>query len=135
MHHQRYGLQNARSGGRYPLIGSGLYVDPEVGAVTATGHGEEIVRAGGSLLVIEGMRQGLSRRSLPQGGSARLDAIEVSRQRPFQIPGLLPGIGQARPIRGLFHATWFHLCRPRHVAGQSSPHSSLCLVQALIQSA
>ena len=46
--------------GDTPLIGSGLYVDPEVGAVTATGHGEEIVRAGGSLLVIEGMRQGLS---------------------------------------------------------------------------
>ena len=46
--------------GDTPIIGSGLYVDPEVGAVTATGHGEEIVRSGGSLLVIEGMRRGLS---------------------------------------------------------------------------
>lgn len=46
--------------GDTPLMGSGLYVDPQVGAVTATGHGEEIVRAGGSLMVIEGMRQGLS---------------------------------------------------------------------------
>lgn len=45
--------------GDTPLIGSGLYVDPEVGAVAATGHGEEIVRAGGSLLVVEGMRRGL----------------------------------------------------------------------------
>ncbi|MFM9060562.1 MAG: N(4)-(beta-N-acetylglucosaminyl)-L-asparaginase [Bacteroidota bacterium] len=45
--------------GDTPLIGSGLYVDPEVGAVTSTGHGEEIVRAGGSLLVLEGMRNGL----------------------------------------------------------------------------
>lgn len=45
--------------GDTPIIGSGLYVDPEVGAVTSTGHGEEIVRAGGSILVLEAMRDGL----------------------------------------------------------------------------
>jgi N4-(beta-N-acetylglucosaminyl)-L-asparaginase len=41
------------------IIGAGLYVDGEVGAVTATGHGEEVVRVVGSFLVVELMRSGL----------------------------------------------------------------------------
>ena len=44
--------------GDSPLIGPGLYVDNEVGAAGATGAGEEIVRVGGSLLIIEAMRAG-----------------------------------------------------------------------------
>jgi N4-(beta-N-acetylglucosaminyl)-L-asparaginase len=46
--------------GDSPIIGAGLYVDNEVGAATATGHGEEVIRICGSLLVVEFMRQGLS---------------------------------------------------------------------------
>ncbi len=42
------------------IIGAGLYVDNEVGAVTATGHGEEVIRVVGSHLVVEMMRQGKS---------------------------------------------------------------------------
>lgn len=42
------------------IIGAGLYVDNEVGAVTATGHGEEVIRVVGSHLVVELMRQGKS---------------------------------------------------------------------------
>ena len=45
--------------GDSPIIGAGLYVDNEVGAATATGHGEEVVRVTGSHLVVELMRQGL----------------------------------------------------------------------------
>ncbi len=45
--------------GDSPLIGSGLYVDNEVGACTATGQGEEIIRIAGSHLVVEFMRNGL----------------------------------------------------------------------------
>ncbi len=44
--------------GDSPIIGAGLYVDGEVGAVTATGHGEEVIRVVGAHLVIEMMRQG-----------------------------------------------------------------------------
>ncbi len=44
--------------GDSPLIGSALFVDNEVGAATATGHGEEIIRIAGSHLVVERMRQG-----------------------------------------------------------------------------
>jgi N4-(beta-N-acetylglucosaminyl)-L-asparaginase len=44
--------------GDSPIIGAGLFVDNEVGAVTATGHGEEVIRIAGSHLVVELMRQG-----------------------------------------------------------------------------
>jgi len=46
--------------GDSPIIGAGLYVDNEVGAATATGVGEEVVRICGSHTVVELMRQGLS---------------------------------------------------------------------------
>ena len=46
--------------GDSPIIGAGLYVDNEVGAATATGHGEEVIRMTGSHLVVELMRQGRS---------------------------------------------------------------------------
>lgn len=40
------------------VIGSGLFVDNEVGACTATGLGEEVLKTVGSYLVVELMRQG-----------------------------------------------------------------------------
>jgi N4-(beta-N-acetylglucosaminyl)-L-asparaginase len=46
--------------GDSPIIGAGLFVDNKVGAATATGHGEEVIRIGGSHLVVEFMRQGFS---------------------------------------------------------------------------
>jgi isoaspartyl peptidase/L-asparaginase-like protein (Ntn-hydrolase superfamily) len=44
--------------GDSPIIGAGLYVDGEVGAATATGVGEEMIRIAGSHTVVELMRQG-----------------------------------------------------------------------------
>ena len=44
--------------GDSPIIGAGLYVDNEVGAATATGLGESIIRICGSFLIVELMRQG-----------------------------------------------------------------------------
>lgn len=46
--------------GDSPLIGCGLYVDNDVGAVSATGIGEEVIRVCGSFLVVEWMRNGSS---------------------------------------------------------------------------
>jgi len=46
--------------GDSPIIGAGLYVDNEIGAATATGHGEEVIRIAGAHLVVELMRQGKS---------------------------------------------------------------------------
>ncbi|WP_416438054.1 isoaspartyl peptidase/L-asparaginase family protein [Phnomibacter sp. MR] len=46
--------------GDSPIIGAGLFVDNEVGAATATGVGEEVVRICGSHTVVEYMRHGYS---------------------------------------------------------------------------
>ena len=46
--------------GDSPIIGAGLYVDNEVGAVGATGRGEEMIRSCGSFLGVELMRNGKS---------------------------------------------------------------------------
>lgn len=46
--------------GDSPIIGAGLYVDNQVGAATASGVGEEMIRNAVSFLVVEMMRQGKS---------------------------------------------------------------------------
>lgn len=63
--------------GDSPIIGAGLYVDNDVGAATASGVGEEMIRNAASFLVVELMRQGRS----PM--EACREAIErVVRKRP-----------------------------------------------------
>ena len=44
--------------GDSPIIGAALFVDGAVGAATATGHGEFVMRTLGGFLVVELMRQG-----------------------------------------------------------------------------
>ena len=44
--------------GDSPIIGAGLYVDGAIGAATATGLGEEVVRVCGSFAIVELMRRG-----------------------------------------------------------------------------
>ena len=46
--------------GDSPIIGSGLFIDNEIGAATATGMGEEVLKTVGSFLIVELMRQGKS---------------------------------------------------------------------------
>jgi len=46
--------------GDSPIIGSGLYVDQEVGAAGATGLGETIMRYCGSFSVVERMQEGMT---------------------------------------------------------------------------
>ncbi|MGI8603098.1 MAG: N(4)-(beta-N-acetylglucosaminyl)-L-asparaginase [Verrucomicrobiales bacterium] len=63
--------------GDSPIVGSGLYVDNEVGAAGATGIGENVMRYCGSFLVVEYMRQGLH----PQ--EACLETIRrIARKNP-----------------------------------------------------
>mgnify|MGYP003113505400 CR=1 FL=1 len=63
--------------GDSPIIGAGLYVDNEVGAASATGVGEAVIRAVGSFLVVELMRQGNS----PQD-ACRLATERVIEKNP-----------------------------------------------------
>ena len=46
--------------GDSPILGAGLFVDPEIGGATATGLGEAVMKTVGSFLVVELMRQGRS---------------------------------------------------------------------------
>jgi len=46
--------------GDSPILGSGLYVDNDVGAAGATGVGENVMRYCASFMIVEFMRQGLS---------------------------------------------------------------------------
>ena len=43
--------------GDSPVIGSGLYIDNEIGGAVATGMGEEVIKTVGSFLIVELMRQ------------------------------------------------------------------------------
>lgn len=61
--------------GDSPIIGSGLYVDNEVGAATATGLGETILRSCSSFLIVELMRGGMSPQTACEEAIKRLVKI------------------------------------------------------------
>ncbi len=46
--------------GDSPIIGSGLFIDNEIGGAVATGMGEEVIKTVGSFLIVELMRNGMS---------------------------------------------------------------------------
>lgn len=60
--------------GDSPIIGSGLYVDNEVGAAGATGVGENILRYCGAFLIVELMRQGIEPAAACQAAIRRIAA-------------------------------------------------------------
>ena len=63
--------------GDSPIIGSGLFIDNEVGGAVATGLGEEVLKTVGSFLVVELMRHGYS----PE------DACKIAIERIVKKPG------------------------------------------------
>ncbi|RYD98835.1 MAG: glycosylasparaginase [Sphingobacteriales bacterium] len=65
--------------GDSPIIGAGLYIDNEVGAATATGHGEEVIRIVGTHLVVELMRQGKTPQKACEEAVQRI--IQLTRKR------------------------------------------------------
>ena len=67
--------------GDSPIIGAGLYVDNEIGAATATGHGEEVIRIAGSHLVVELMRQGYSPENACKEAVHRIIKLTKSRKK------------------------------------------------------
>ncbi len=74
--------------GDSPIIGAGLYVDGEVGAATATGHGDLMLKTLSAFLIVEEMRRGAT----PQ------EACESAMQRitdkfPEQIERLGAQVG------------------------------------------
>ena len=77
-----------KMGGRVgdsPIIGSGLFVDNEVGGCVATGLGEEVVKTVGSFLVVELMRQGKSPQDACKEAIGRIVNKPNSNYKNFQV--------------------------------------------------
>src|SRR5437867_1797665 len=72
--------------GDSPLIGHGLYVDNEAGAAGATGVGEEVIRIGGSLLIVEAMRAGRTAQEACELAVRKVNNVAVRRgKHPAQV--------------------------------------------------
>jgi N4-(beta-N-acetylglucosaminyl)-L-asparaginase len=71
--------------GDSPIIGAGLFVDNEVGAATATGQGEDIIRIAGSHTVVELMRQGLAPEEACKKAVQRILKIKGEKASQIQI--------------------------------------------------
>lgn len=69
--------------GDSPIIGAGLYVDNEIGAATATGHGEEVIRVAGCHTVVELMRQGFSPEEACKKAVERIIISAKNRSKPL----------------------------------------------------
>jgi isoaspartyl peptidase/L-asparaginase-like protein (Ntn-hydrolase superfamily) len=65
--------------GDSPLIGHGLYVDNTAGAAGGTGVGEEIIRIGGSLTIVEAMRAGKSAQEACELAVKKINAVALRR--------------------------------------------------------
>lgn len=71
--------------GDSPIIGAGLYVDNEVGAATATGVGEEVIRIVGCHLVVELMRQGRAPEQACREAVERILKKNPSKAKDIQV--------------------------------------------------
>jgi L-asparaginase/N4-(beta-N-acetylglucosaminyl)-L-asparaginase len=70
--------------GDSPIIGAGLYVDNEVGAATATGMGELMIKTVGCHLVVEMMRQGMNPELACKAAVDRI-AKKLGDYKKFQV--------------------------------------------------
>jgi N4-(beta-N-acetylglucosaminyl)-L-asparaginase len=71
--------------GDSPIIGAGLFVDKEVGACTATGQGEDVIRVASSHSVVELMRQGLSPEAACKKVIERIVKIKGKKAKDIQV--------------------------------------------------
>lgn len=75
--------------GDSPIIGAGLFVDNEVGAATATGHGEEVIRTVGTHLVVELMRQGRKPQQACKEAVERI--VQITKKRGKNLKDIQVG--------------------------------------------
>lgn len=70
--------------GDSPIIGSGLFIDNEIGGAVATGMGEEVMKTVGSFLIVELMRQGKTPQEACEAAIQRI-VSKNDRYKNFQI--------------------------------------------------
>lgn len=68
-----------------PIIGSGLFIDNEIGGCVATGLGEEVMKTVGSFLVVELMRQGKTPQQACEEAISRIVNKPNSDYKNFQV--------------------------------------------------
>lgn len=71
--------------GDSPIIGAGLFVDNEVGAVTGSGQGEEVIRVAGAAMIVEMMRMGKSPKEACKIVVERIFKINPEKAKTFQV--------------------------------------------------
>jgi N4-(beta-N-acetylglucosaminyl)-L-asparaginase len=71
--------------GDSPIIGSGLFVDNEIGGAVATGLGEEVIKTVGSFLIVELMRQGKTPQEACEEAIRRIVEKPNSNYKNFQV--------------------------------------------------
>jgi N4-(beta-N-acetylglucosaminyl)-L-asparaginase len=71
--------------GDSPIIGSGLFIDNDIGGCVATGLGEEVVKTVGSFLVVELMRQGKTPQQACEEAINRIANKPNSDYKNFQV--------------------------------------------------
>lgn len=71
--------------GDSPIIGAGLFVDNEVGACTATGQGEDVIRVAGSHTVVELMRQGFLPEIACKKAIERIIKVKGEKAKDIQV--------------------------------------------------
>lgn len=70
--------------GDSPIIGSGLYVDNEVGAATGSGLGETVLRSCSTFLIVELMRNGMHPQEACEEAIKRLVKINSFMKEDYQ---------------------------------------------------
>jgi N4-(beta-N-acetylglucosaminyl)-L-asparaginase len=71
--------------GDSPIIGAGLFVDNEIGACTATGQGEDVIRVAGSHTVVELMRNGHGPEAACRIAIERIIRIKGAKAKDIQV--------------------------------------------------
>ncbi len=107
--------------GDSPIIGSGLFVDNEVGAATATGLGEAVIKTVGSFLIVELMRNGWSPQKACEEAIQRI-LSKHSGKTDFQVGFIainISGEKGAYSIHKGFSYTYFKSGRAINVSSAS----------------
>ncbi len=75
--------------GDSPLIGAGAYCDDEAGAAVSTGVGEEVIRVGGCVSIVESLRRGRTPRRAGLEALARVRRAEARAGRTGDVAFLV----------------------------------------------
>jgi len=113
-----------KMGGRVgdsPIIGSGLFVDNEIGAATATGLGEEVLKTVGSFLIVELMRQGKSPQEACEEAIGRI-VKNNPRIKDFQVGYIAMNKSGETGYYSIHKGFWITECSSGNTSNVESSH-------------